>query len=43
MLRGKLRDQYGLEGDTCEDAMAAWCCTGCVNCQIANELDQRNA
>ena len=43
LLRGKLRDQSGIEGDTCEDALAACCCTACVNCQIANELDHRGA
>ena len=43
ILRGKLRDQHGIEGDTCGDATAAWCCTPCANCQIANELDHRGA
>jgi len=43
MMRGDLRDQHNIEGSTCNDAMASMCCGACVSCQIANELDARQA
>ena len=39
LLRQKLREQNGIEGDTTGDAIAACCCACCANIQIANELD----
>merc|ERR1711894_66838 len=39
LLRQKLREQNGIEGDTTGDAIAACCCACCANIQIADELD----
>ena len=39
MLRGRMRERYGIEGSSCDDCMLSCCCADCVNCQMANELD----
>ena len=39
LLRQKLRERNGIDGETSHDAIAACCCACCVNVQIANELD----
>lgn len=39
MLRSEARKEYGIPGNLCEDALCSWCCAPCVNCQIANEID----
>ena len=41
-LRGEMRGQYGIDGSTSGDACASLCCAPCVNCQMADELDQRS-
>ena len=41
IMRGDLRDLNNIEGSTCNDALAACCCTCCASIQIANELDSR--
>merc|ERR1712018_173048 len=39
LLRQKLRERNGIDGETSHDIIAACCCACCVNVQIANELD----
>ena len=39
LLRQKLRERNGIDGETSHDAVASCCCACCVNIQIANELD----
>jgi len=41
IMRGDVRDLNNIEGSTCNDALAACCCTCCASIQIANELDSR--
>ena len=40
-LRQTARSKYGVDGSTCSDCAAAWCCTLCVNCQTAREIQER--
>ena len=42
LLRGKARAKYDIDGSCCEDALCSFLCAGCVNCQIANEIDSRD-
>merc|ERR1739844_3780 len=39
LMRQKIRELNGIEGDTMGDVIAACCCTCCANIQIANEID----
>ncbi|XP_075263129.1 uncharacterized protein LOC142354660 [Convolutriloba macropyga] len=39
ILRGKVRDQKGIEGGLVGDVLAVWCCFPCVLCQAAREVD----
>jgi len=41
LLRGEAREKYGIEGSTAGDAMGAFCCTACVQCQIGSEIKER--
>ncbi|CAB4069763.1 unnamed protein product [Lepeophtheirus salmonis] len=41
MLRGEAREKYGIEGSTGEDAMTAFCCGPCVQCQTGTEIKER--
>ena len=41
LLRGKVREEHGIEGSVAMDALAACCCGCCVSTQVANELDDR--
>ena len=34
LLRQEARERYNIVGDTCEDAMASFCCGSCVSCQV---------
>ena len=38
-LRGKVREQHGIEGGTGEDAITTCCCLPCAICQMANQID----
>jgi len=37
-IRGKVRDQSGIEGNCCGDMLCVWCCTMCALCQEADEV-----
>merc|ERR1711982_260329 len=41
LLRSEAREKYGIEGSTAGDAVAAFCCTPCVQCQVGNEIEER--
>ncbi|XP_040575439.1 cornifelin [Lepeophtheirus salmonis] len=41
LLRGEAREKYGIEGSTGEDAMTAFCCGPCVQCQTGTEIKER--
>ena len=41
LLRQEARSRYGIEGTTGGDVAASWCCTPCVNCQTAKEIEER--
>merc|ERR1712018_682076 len=41
LLRGEAREKYGIEGSVAGDAMAAWCCTYCAQCQVGSEIKER--
>ena len=40
LLRSAAREKYGIEGDDLGDAVYSWCCTPCVNCQTAVEIEK---
>ena len=42
MLRTNVRDKYEISGTTMNDCCCGWCCTPCVSCQVANEIETRN-
>eukprot|EP01006_Ploeotia_vitrea_P040520 TRINITY_DN66429_c5_g1_i3.p1 TRINITY_DN66429_c5_g1~~TRINITY_DN66429_c5_g1_i3.p1 ORF type:complete len:183 (+),score=23.23 TRINITY_DN66429_c5_g1_i3:28-576(+) len=42
MTRQKVRETYGIQGDTCKDFMIAWCCTCCSTQQCAVQVGQKN-
>ena len=39
ILRGKVREQYGIEGGTGEDVIITGCCLPCSHCQMSNQID----
>ena len=41
LLRQEARTRYEIEGTTVGDIAASWCCTPCVNCQTAKEIEMR--
>jgi len=43
MLRMELRERHNIDGSLLEDLVLGCCCTGCVSCQIANEVEARGA
>ena len=38
LLRQEASKQYGIKSEVGEDAAMSWCCTECVNCQLAAEI-----
>ena len=38
-IRGKVREQKGIEGGFCGDLMTTWCCFLCSQVQIAQEMN----
>ena len=38
LLRQEASKQFGIKNEAGMDAMMAWCCYDCVNCQIAAEI-----
>merc|ERR1711890_43262 len=43
LLRQEARDRWNIEGEVGSDVAAAFCCTPCVNCQTAVEIEERGA
>ena len=43
IIRGKVRQQKGIEGTLVEDLFLTFCCTLCSIVQVAQELDQTSA
>merc|ERR1712038_2221251 len=41
LLRNEARERYGIEGSTAGDALAAFCCGPCADCQTAAEIEGR--
>ena len=41
LLRGEAREKYNIEGSTCGDVCASFCCPLCVQCQIGAEIKNR--
>ena len=40
LMRGKVRERYGIEGSNGGDCVAAFCCTACSICQMTNQVDE---
>ena len=38
ILRGKIRERDGIEGDRCEDCFTSFCCLPCAQCQLADHV-----
>ena len=38
VLRGKLRERDGIDGDNMKDCCASFCCLECVQCQMSNHV-----
>ena len=38
VLRGKVRERDGIEGDNFKDCCASCCCLACVQCQMSNHV-----
>ena len=38
MVRGKVRETYGIEGGLVEDALCVCCCGPCVSCRSARQV-----
>ena len=38
LLRQEASKQFGIKSEAGMDALMSWCCTDCVNCQIAAEI-----
>ena len=38
ILRGKIRERDGIEGDWCEDCFTTFCCLHCAQCQLADHV-----
>ncbi|CAH1248288.1 PLAC8 [Branchiostoma lanceolatum] len=41
-MRTKMREQYGIQGDMCNDACTSWFCSCCVLAQLSREIDYVN-
>ena len=41
ILRKKAREKYDIRGDTTDDVIASFICTGCADCQTAAEIKHR--
>eukprot|EP00090_Calanus_glacialis_P041543 TRINITY_DN73495_c0_g1_i1.p1 TRINITY_DN73495_c0_g1~~TRINITY_DN73495_c0_g1_i1.p1 ORF type:complete len:100 (-),score=19.54 TRINITY_DN73495_c0_g1_i1:44-343(-) len=41
LTRQAAREQYNIEGSTCDDVMVSCCCACCSNIQTANEIRGR--
>ncbi|KAF7326508.1 HD domain-containing protein [Mycena sanguinolenta] len=39
MNRGEVRRRYGIDGGSCGDCMAAWCCPSCDLTQVSREIE----
>lgn len=42
IIRGKVRENRGIDGSVVSDCLAIWCCAPCALCQEANEVDALN-
>ena len=38
LLRQEASRQFGIRSEVGEDLALSWCCTDCVNCQLAAEI-----
>ena len=38
LLRQEASKQFGIRSEVGEDLALSWCCTDCVNCQLAAEI-----
>merc|ERR1719203_74986 len=43
LLRDEARARWNIEGDVRSDMCASVCCSPCVNCQTATEIEKRGA
>ena len=39
LMRGKVREQYNIDGSSGGDCICAFCCTSCSLCQMRNHID----
>lgn len=41
MVRGKIREKYGIDGNLVQDLLCSWCCTICAVSQQTRQLDMK--
>jgi Cys-rich protein (TIGR01571 family) len=41
LIRTKIREKYGIDGNLVNDILGAWCCTICAVSQQTRQLDIR--